>query len=159
MFLGFAQFGKQSKNSKKNSKKQARKGNEINMNKSLNNHDFFINFHDFFSHEKCIDFFMHFSWKMGSKMEPKSMPKSYSNDFGRPKGRPGPIVNVFRLEKDGKRVLQNRCKKMMRNLEASEYQNQSPLGHQRDDFGAGGEVRRGQAPPGPAISASIQFSI
>ena len=58
-------------------------------------------------------------------------------------------------EKDGKRVLQNRCKKMMRNLEASEYPNQSPLGHQRDDFGAGGEVRRGQAPPGPAISALI----
>ena len=61
MFLGFAQFGKQSKNSKKNSKKQARKSNEINMNKSLNKHYFFINFHDFFSHEKCIDFFMHFS--------------------------------------------------------------------------------------------------
>ena len=50
-----------------------------------------------------IDFFMYFSWKMGSKMEPKSMPKSYSNDLGRPKGRPGPIVNVFRSEKDGKR--------------------------------------------------------
>ena len=92
-------------------------------------------------------------------MEPKSMPKSYNNDFRRPKGRPGPIVNVFRSEKDGKRVLQNRCKKMMRNLEASKYLNQSPLGHQRDDFGAGGEVRRGQAPLGPAISALIQFSI
>ena len=39
------------------------------------------------------------------------MPKSYNNDFGRPKGRPGPIVNVFRSEKDGKRVLRNRCKK------------------------------------------------
>ena len=38
MFLGFAQFGKQSNTSKKNSKKQARKSNEINMNKSLNNH-------------------------------------------------------------------------------------------------------------------------
>ena len=38
MFLGFAQFGKQSKNSKTNSKKQARKSNEINMNKSLKNH-------------------------------------------------------------------------------------------------------------------------
>ena len=48
---------------------------------------------------------MHFSWKMGSKMEPKSMPKSYNNDFGRPKGRPGPIVNVFRLKKDGKRSV------------------------------------------------------
>ena len=96
---------------------------------------------------------------MGSEMEPKSMPKSFSNDFGRSKGRPGPIVNVFGSEKDGKRVLQNRCKKMMRNLEASKYLNQSPLGHQRDDFGAGGEVRRGQALPGPAISALIQLSI
>ena len=38
MFLGFAQFGKQSKNSKNNSKKQARKNNEINMNKSLKQH-------------------------------------------------------------------------------------------------------------------------
>ena len=38
MFLGFAQFGKQSKNSKNNSKKQARKSNEINMNKSLKHH-------------------------------------------------------------------------------------------------------------------------
>ena len=111
MFLGFAQFGKQSKNSKQNSKKQARKSNEKNIKKSLKNHQFFINFHDFFRHEKCIDFFMHFSWKMGSKMEPKSMPESFSNDFGRSKGRPGPIVNVFRSEKDGKRVLQNRCKK------------------------------------------------
>ena len=35
------------------------------------------------------------------------------------------------------------------------YLNQSPLDHQRGDFGAGGEVRRGQAPPGPAISALI----
>ena len=61
MFLGFAQFGKQLNNSKNNFKKQARKSNEINMNKSLKNHYFFINFHDFFSHEKCIDFFMHFS--------------------------------------------------------------------------------------------------
>ena len=47
------------------------------------------------------------------------MPKSCNNDFGRPKGRPGPIVNVFRSEKDGKRVLQNRCKKMMRKMEGS----------------------------------------
>jgi hypothetical protein len=61
MFLGFAQFGKQSKNSKNNSKKQARKSNENNMNKSLKKHYLFIYFHDFFSHEKCIDFFMHFS--------------------------------------------------------------------------------------------------
>ncbi len=61
MFLGFAQIGKQSKNSKENSKKRARKSDEINMNKSLKNHQLFINFHDFFSHEKCIDFFMHFS--------------------------------------------------------------------------------------------------
>ena len=38
MFLGFAQFGKQSKNGKKNSKKQARNNNEKNMNKSLKNH-------------------------------------------------------------------------------------------------------------------------
>ena len=121
MFLSFARFGKQLKNSKENYKKQARKSNEKNMETSLKNHLFFINVHDFFRHEKCIDFFMHFSWKMGSKMEPKSMPKSYSNDFGRPKGRPGPIVNVFRSKKDGKRVLQNRCKKMMRNLEASGY--------------------------------------
>ena len=65
---------------------------------------------------------MHFSWKMGSKMEPKSIPKSFNNDFGRPKGRPGPIVNVFGSEKDRKRVLQKSMKKMMRNLEASEYQ-------------------------------------
>ena len=61
MFLGFAQIGKQSKNSKENLKKRARKSNEINMNKSLKNLYFFINFHDFFSHEKCIDFFMNFS--------------------------------------------------------------------------------------------------
>ena len=80
------------------------------------------------------------------------MPKSFNNDFGRPKGRPGPIVNVFRSEKDGKRVLQNRCKKMMRNKKWKKRRIQSPLGHQRDDFGAGGEVRRGQAPPGPAES-------
>ena len=118
MFLGFAQFGKQSKNSKNNSKKQARKSNEINMKKSLKKHYLFINLHDFFRHEKCIDFFMYFSWKMGSNMESKSMPKSFSNDFGRSKGRPGPIVNVFRSKKDGKRMLQNRCKKKMRNLEA-----------------------------------------
>ena len=31
------------------------------------------------------------------------------------------------------------------------------LGDRRARFGAGGEVRRGQAPPGPAISASIQL--
>ena len=61
MFLGFAQFGKQSTNSKKNSKQQARKNNEKSIKKSLKNHYFFINFHDFFSHEKCIDFLMHFS--------------------------------------------------------------------------------------------------
>ena len=54
---------------------------------------------------------MHFSWKTGSKMEPKSMPKSFSSDFGRSKGRPGPIVNVFRSKRYGKRMLQNRCKK------------------------------------------------
>ena len=48
---------------------------------------------------------------MGSKMELKSMLKSFSNDFGRSKGRPGPIVNVFRSKKDGKRMLQNRCQK------------------------------------------------
>ena len=86
-------------------------------------------------------------------MEPKSMLKSFSNDFGRSKGRPGPIVNVFRSKKAGKRVLQNRCKKMMRNLEAYKP---NPR-HQRDRFGAGGEVRRGQAPPGPAIPALIQL--
>ena len=101
MFLGFAQFGKQSKNSKQNSKKQARKSNEQNMTKSLKQHYFFINFHDFFSHEKCIDFFMHFSWKMGSKMEPKSMPKSYNNDFGRPKGRPGECLRLGKRRKKG----------------------------------------------------------
>ena len=33
MFLGFAQFGKQSKNSKNNFKKQARKNDEISMEK------------------------------------------------------------------------------------------------------------------------------
>ena len=38
MFLGFAQFGKQSKNSKNKFKKQARKGNEKDMNNSLKNH-------------------------------------------------------------------------------------------------------------------------
>ena len=37
MFLGFAQIGKQSKNSKENFKKRARKSNEINMNKSFKN--------------------------------------------------------------------------------------------------------------------------
>ena len=42
---------------------------------------------------------------MGSKMESKSMLKSFSNDFGRSKGRPGPIVNVFRSKKDGKRSV------------------------------------------------------
>ena len=30
----------------------------------------------------------------------------------------------------------------------------STLAFRRDRFGAGGEVRRGQAPPGPAISGS-----
>ena len=35
MFLGFAQFGKQSKKVKTNSKKQARKSNEIEHEKSL----------------------------------------------------------------------------------------------------------------------------
>ena len=89
------------------------------------------------------------------------MPKSYNDDFGRPKGRPGPIVNVFRSEKDGKRVLQNQCKKTMqiwRRKKWQKCQNQSPLGHQRGDFGAGGEVRRGQAPPGPANSGSDSAS-
>ncbi len=38
MFLGFAQFGKQSKNSKNNFKKQARKSNGKHMNKSLQIH-------------------------------------------------------------------------------------------------------------------------
>ena len=71
---------------------------------------------------------MHFSWKMGSNMESKSMLKSFSNDFGRSKGRPGPIVNVFRSKKDGKRMLQNRCKKMMRNLEASKSKINPTLG-------------------------------
>ena len=33
------------------------------------------------------------------------MPKSFSSDFGRSKGRPGPIVNVFRSKKDGKRSM------------------------------------------------------
>ena len=86
-------------------------------------------------------------------MEPKSMLKSFSNDFGRSKGRPGPIVNIFRLKKDGKRMLQNRCQKMIRHLE----QNKPTLAFRRAGFGAGGEVRRGQAPPGPAISALIQL--
>ena len=105
MFLGFAQFGKQLKRSKKNYKKQARKSNEKRMNKSLKKHVFFINFHDFFRYEKCIDFWMHFSSKMGSKMEPKSILKSFRDDFGRSKGRPGPIVNVFRSKKDGKKSM------------------------------------------------------
>ena len=128
MFLGFAQFGKQLKNSKNNSKKQARKSNEINMEKSLKQHYFFINFHDFFSHEKCIDFFMHFSWKMGSKMEPKSMPKSYNNDFGWPKGRPGPIVNVFGSEKDGKKEVQKLMQKKGAKKRQPIYPNQSSQG-------------------------------
>ena len=92
------------------------------------------------------------------------MPTSFSNDFGRSKGRPGPIVNVFRSKKDGKRMLQNRCKKMMRNLEASKSSpnplqilRKPNLCDWRARFGAGGEVRRGQAPPGPAISALIQL--
>ena len=38
MFLGFAQFGKQSKNNKKNLKKQAWKNDEINMKQSLKKH-------------------------------------------------------------------------------------------------------------------------
>ena len=37
MFLGFAQFGKQSKSSKQKGKKQVRKGNEKDIKTSLNN--------------------------------------------------------------------------------------------------------------------------
>ena len=85
------------------------------------------------------------------------MPKSCNNDFGRPKGRPGPIVNVFRSEKDGKRVLQKSMQKMERNKKRKKRKNESPLGRPRIVFGAGGGVRRGQAPPGPAISALIQI--
>ena len=80
------------------------------------------------------------------------MPKSYNNDFRRPKGRPGPIVNVFRSEKDGKRVLQKSMQKMERNKKWKKRRIQSPLGRPRIVFGAGGGVRRGQAPPGPAES-------
>ena len=46
------------------------------------------------------------------------------------------------------------AKKMMRNLE----QNKPNLCDRRAGFGAGGEVRRGQAPPGPAISGSDSAS-
>ena len=46
------------------------------------------------------------------------------------------------------------AKKMMRNLEPPKP---NPR-HRRDRFGAGGEVRRGQAPPGPAISGSDSAS-
>ena len=56
--------------------------------------------------------------------------------------------NRSKIGKRRKKGIQKSMKKMMRNLEASEYQNQSPLGHQRDDFGAGGEVRRGTSPSG-----------
>ena len=96
MFWGFAQFGKQLENSRKNFQKQDRKSYEKWWKKTLKKHVFFINFHDFFRYEKCMDFFMYFSWKMGSKMEPKTILKSFKDDFGRSKGRPGPIVNVFR---------------------------------------------------------------
>ena len=46
------------------------------------------------------------------------------------------------------------AKKMMRHLE----QNKPNLCDRRAGFGAGGEVRRGQAPPGPAISGSDSAS-
>ena len=87
------------------------------------------------------------------------MPKSYNNDFGRPKGRPGPIVNVCGSEKDGKRVLQKSMRKKGAEKRHPKSQIKRTLGRPRGVFGAGGGVRRGQAPPGPAISASIQFSI
>ena len=87
-------------NNKNKLKKQAWKSHEINMNKSLNIHSFFINFHDFFSHEKCIDFSMHFSWKMDSKMEPKSMELKSIKNRAKIKeivslGRFGPIWGPF----------------------------------------------------------------
>ena len=71
---------------------------------------------------------MHFSWKMGSKMEPKSMLKSFSNDFGRSKGRPGPIVNVFRSKKDGKRMVENLCNKNDTEFGGVQTQPSSPKG-------------------------------
>ena len=95
MFLGFAQFGKQSNNSKttlKNRLEKAMKKHETIINKPL----IFHQFSWLFQAWKMHWFFMHFSWKMGSKMEPKTILKSFKNDFGRSKGRPGPIVNVFR---------------------------------------------------------------
>ena len=39
MFLGFAQFGKQSRKVKQNSKQQARKSNEIEHEKPLKKHE------------------------------------------------------------------------------------------------------------------------
>ena len=78
-------------------------------------------------------------------MEPKSMPKSYSNDFGRPKGRPGPIMNVFRSKKGGKRVVQKNDAK----FEGVQTCRKSNPRHQREDFGAGGEVyKEGTSPSG-----------
>ena len=65
-------------------------------------------------------------------------------------------------EKVGKRRKKGGPKSMQKNdakFGGVQTCKKSNLGHQREDFGAGGEVRRGQAPPGPAISASIQFSI
>ena len=49
------------------------------------------------------------------------MLKSFSNDFGRSKGRPGPIVNVFRSKKDGKRGMPKMMLKFepQKNLEKS----------------------------------------
>ena len=63
-----------------------------------------------------------FHEKWAPKWSQNRWPKSYSNNFGRPKGRPGPIVNVCGSEKNGKRVILKSMKKMVWNLEASEWQ-------------------------------------
>ena len=67
MFLGFVQFGKQSKNRTTKCKKQARKGNEKDMNKSLKNHWFSSIFMTFSGMKNALIFLCTFHGKWAPK--------------------------------------------------------------------------------------------
>ena len=73
--------------------------------------------------------------------------------LGGPRAARDPLWMFSGRKKTEKGCSKIDAKKMMRNLK----QNKANLCDRRARFGAGGEVRRGQAPPGPAIPALIQL--
>ena len=73
--------------------------------------------------------------------------------LGGPRAARDPLWMFSGRKKTEKGCSKIDAKKMMRSLR----QNKPTLCDRRAGFGAGGEVRRGQAPPGPAIPAWFSF--